>query len=68
MNKSSELAKEIRKIVADEVAANFLTFIKELNAIKLELERLGKEPRVIFSPTLQCPPLENLLQRVFLQL
>lgn len=59
MNKSSDLAKEIRKIVAEEGAANFLIILKEVNALKLEVERLSKEPRMIFSPNIQMPALEQ---------
>lgn len=55
MNKSSDLAKEIRKIVSDEIAANFMTFIKEINALKQEVERLSKEPRINFNPTFNVP-------------
>ena len=59
MDKSSELAKEIRKIVAAEVAANLLIFVKEITGLKTELERLSKEPRMVFSPNIQMPKLEQ---------
>lgn len=50
-----EFAKSINKIVREQVALHLAPLFKQLLDLQGELARLSKEPRVIFSPTLQVP-------------
>ena len=64
----AELADVIEKMIEEEVAARMVTLHQRIDSLEIELKRLAKEPRVIFSPTIQVPqqaaPIVNVENKV----
>lgn len=54
-NEAKDFIKQIKKMVADEVAVQHAIFLKQIVELQKEIDRLSKEPRVLFNPTLQVP-------------